>query len=326
MILPYILRLLCLCFASFFLIYAALSLAAWTIAPPAIRLAESMKPRFAARFLLAVRLLPVTLGGFVVAALCVPSYLWLEPDANAERVSVACCTAALLGAATWTTSLARVLRAMFLSIRYRGKCEREGQRTRVSTDHAPIVVMETERPLLALAGIFRPRIVVSRGVLQTLSPDQFDAAIEHERAHQVSRDNLKRLLLLLASGFLPFSREFAALDRSWTRFTEWAADDRAAAGDSHRSFWLASALVCVARMGTAQRTSLVISSLIEDGRELSIRVDRLLRCEPPAENSHHALRALLAGISFVVAGVLVAIMVRPATLYSVHRLLERLIH
>lgn len=325
MILPYIYRLVCLCFASFFLIYTAWSVATWTVAPFAIRLGESMKPRFAARLLLTVRLLPAAFAAFVVAALCVPSYLWLEPNANAERVGIACCVAALLGATMWAVSLLRVSRAIFVSARYRRQYLRRERVTRASMHQAPVVVVESERPLLALAGIIRPRIVVSRAVVQTLSPDQFDAALEHERAHRSSRDNLKRFLLLLAPGFFPFARAFTVLDRSWARFTEWAADDCAADGDLQRSLSLAEALVRVARLGAAQPMSVFFSSLIEDGRDLSIRVDRLLGREPLPENPRRGRRALLTGISVLIVGILVAAMMRPATLYSVHRLLEQLI-
>ncbi|HEV2221715.1 MAG TPA: M48 family metalloprotease [Candidatus Acidoferrales bacterium] len=325
MILPYILRLFCLCFASFFLIYAALSVAAWLVAPSAIRLGESLKPRFAARLLLVLRLSPVAVAAFVVSALCVPSYLWLEPDANAERVGIACCFAALLGALLWTTCLTRVLRAVFISLRFRRRCERESNATLISNPQAHLLVVDTEGAVLALAGVIRPRVVVSRGVLQSLLPHQLEAAMEHERAHQFSRDNLKRFLLLLAPGIFPLSRGFAAMDRSWARFTEWAADDRAAAGDSQRSLSLAEALVRVARMETSSRTSLFVSCLIEDGRDLFIRVDRLLALETPAENAPRKMRALLAGISLVITGLVIAAMMRPATLYSVHRLLEHLI-
>jgi Zn-dependent protease with chaperone function len=325
MILPYVLRLVCLSFASFFLIYAALSLAAWIVAPSAIRLGESLKPRFAAHLLLVLRLSPVAVAAFIVSALCVPSYLWLEPDANAERVGIACCFAALLGLALWTLSLARVLRAISISLRYRRRCERESNATLVSNEQAPLLVVDTEDAVLALAGVIRPRVVVSRGVLQALLPHQLDAALEHERAHQFSRDNLKRFLLLLAPGIYPLSRGFAAMDRAWARFTEWAADDRAAAGDSRRSLSLAEALVRVARMGPCSPASLFISCLIEDGRDLFIRVDRLLGLEAPAEKAPRKMRALVAGISLVIAGLAVASMMRPATLYSVHRLLEHLI-
>ena len=325
MILPYILRLVCLCFASFFLIYAALSLAAWIVGPSAIRLGESLKPRFAARLLFVLRLSPLAVAAFIVSALCVPSYLWLEPDANAERVGLACCFAALLGAALWTISLARVLRAIFVSLRYRCRCEREGDGTPVSNQQTPLLVVDTEDAVLALAGVIRPRVVVSRGVLQALLPHQLDAALEHERAHQFSRDNLKRFLLLLAPSIYPLSRGFAAVDRSWARFTEWAADDRAAAGDSQRSLSLAEALVRVARMGPSSRASLFVSCLIEDGRDLFIRVDRLLGLEAPAENGPRKIRALFVGVSLVISGLAVAAMMRPATLYSVHRLLEHLV-
>ena len=175
MILPYILRLVCLTFASFFLIYAALSLAAWIVAPSAIRLGESLNPHFAARLLLILRLSPVAVAAFIVSALCVPSYLWLEPDASAERVGIACCFAALLGVALWTASLVRVLRATLVSLRYRRQCERESNGTLISHEQAPLLVVDTENAVLALAGVIRPRVVVSRGVLQSLLPRQLDA-------------------------------------------------------------------------------------------------------------------------------------------------------
>ena len=168
MILPYILRLVCLCFASFFLIYAALSLAAWLVAPSAIRLGESLKPHFAARLLLVLRLSPVAVAAFIVSALCVPSYLWLEPDADAERVGIACCFAALLGVALCVLSLVRVLRAIFISLRYRRRCERESNATLIPSQPEPLLVVDIEGAVLALAGVIRPRVVVSRGVLQAL--------------------------------------------------------------------------------------------------------------------------------------------------------------
>ena len=325
MILPYILRLVCLSFASFFLICAVLSLAAWLVAPSAIRLGESLKPRLAARLLLVLRLSPVAVAAFIVSALCVPSYLWLEPNANVERVGIACCFAALLGVALWTFSLVRVLRAVLISLRYRRQCERESNARLISNQQEPLLVVDTEGAVLALAGVIRPRVVVSRGVLQSLLPHQLEAALEHERAHQSSHDNLKRFFLLLAPGIFPFSRGFAAMDRSWARFTEWAADDRAAAGDSQRSLSLAEALVRVARMEASSPTSLLVSCLIEDDRDLFIRVDRLLTLEAPAENAPRKMRALLACIYLVITSLVIAAVMRPATLYSVHRLLEHLI-
>lgn len=65
MILPYSVKLFCLCLASFFLLHAALGLAVWLVAPVAIRLMEKMQARMAARFLLFLRLLPILVAGVV---------------------------------------------------------------------------------------------------------------------------------------------------------------------------------------------------------------------------------------------------------------------
>src|SRR5690349_4359413 len=95
----YMVRLVCLLLASFFLVHLVLGLAVAWIAPAAVRIAERMRARSAARFLLALRLLPPILAIGIVAGLCAPSYLWLEPDAGTEEVGLACLAAALLGLA-----------------------------------------------------------------------------------------------------------------------------------------------------------------------------------------------------------------------------------
>src|ERR1019366_4758091 len=89
MSLPYTLRLLCLCCASFFMIHVTLAAATQLSAGVAMRMAERVKPGRAARLLFAVRMLPFTLTLFAVLAFCIPSYLWLEQKAStANRVRV----------------------------------------------------------------------------------------------------------------------------------------------------------------------------------------------------------------------------------------------
>lgn len=326
MIFPYLFRLLCLCSACFFLVHTALALVAWRVSPAALRLAAQIRPRPATRLLLALRLFPAALALVVVFGLCVPSYLWLEPDATGERVGFACFAAALLGATVWGISIARALRAIAGSLRYARHCQHVGSKTRLSEDSSPAFVIEEDFALLALAGVLRPRLVISRGVLRALSAEQFDTALRHERAHRFSRDNLKRLLLLLAPEVLPFSRGFAVLERGWSRFSEWAADDRAVEGDARRSLSLASALVRVARMSAAPRLSPVLMSLLAADRDLSVRVERLLRGQPPQEKPMGRVYALVGSASLLLAGFLAAGLARAETLYSVHRLLERLVH
>jgi Zn-dependent protease with chaperone function len=325
MILPYLVRLLCLSFASFFLVHTVLTLAASIGAPAAIRLAERFRPRVAVRFLFALRLFPSVVAGFVVFGLCVPSYIWFEPEAAVEQVGFACFAAALLGAAICAASIHRASQAIAGSVRYTRHCKQNGSEIRVSGESSPALVIEEDVPVLALAGAIRPRLVISRGVMRALSAEQFDAALRHERAHRISRDNLKRLLLLLAPGAFLFSRRFTSLEQNWARFSEWAADDQAVEGDSLRALWLAAALVRVARMGACPQQPFLLSSLMASDRDLSARVKRLLAAEPLGEKSLGQKRALMGGAALLAAVSLATLILLPATLPSVHRILEQLV-
>lgn len=322
MILPYAARLVCLCFASFFLLHGILGLAVWASAPSATRAGESIAPRTAARILFGLRMLPSVLAAAAVAALCIPSYLRLEGNVAGERVGLWCCAAALLGVAICADSLARGAKALWISTMYSFRCKR-GQFAQNRAKGARIVPTDSGFALVALMGLIRPKIVISRAVLGALSADELDSALEHEHAHLKSHDNFKRLLLALAPEIFPFSRGFAALERSWARYREWAADDEAVAGDSRRSLALASALVRIARMGIVTVPPLA-SSLCAANDELSARVERLLGAPKRVQANRGKGRMLATAATAIAMGCL-ALALQPFTLHSVHILLERLI-
>jgi beta-lactamase regulating signal transducer with metallopeptidase domain len=326
MILPYLLRLLCLCCASFFVLNAAAGLFVRISTKSAIRLAESRTPHRAARLLLGLRLLPFALAVLFVLGLCVPSYLWLEPTASSERVGLVCGVLGFLGAATWLISLARTARCLFASRRHNRLCRSAGREARLPGESSPVVLVENEAPLLAMSGLFRPRLLISRSVLQNLSAEELDAALSHEHAHRTSRDNLKRLLTQLAPDIFPFLHPLRTLECTWSQFAEWAADDQATAGDSGRAVSLAAALVQVARLAGSVRLPFLSTSLLASDRDLSARVGRLLQTLPvisaPAPEARPALRT--AGVLLV--GGMAALLATPATLAVVHQLLELLLH
>ena len=326
MILPYLLRLLCLCFASFFVLNAAAGLFVRVSSKSAIRFAESRRSGTAAHFLFAVRMLPVVLAALFVIGLCVPSYLWLEPAATAERVGLLCVVLGLLGAATWFASLARTIHSLLASLRHNRLCRSAGKETSLPGNSSPIVLVEDEAPLLALSGLLRPQLLISRGVLRVLSTEELDAALRHENAHRTSRDNAKRLLLLLAPDILPFIRPLRMLEHSWSKFAEWAADDQAAAGDSRRALSLAAALVQVARMGAGPRLPFLSTPLLAGDRDLSARVDRLLHAAPFASGRTWKPQLGLRTAGLLFAGYLAALLLAPSALSSVHELLELLLH
>jgi len=205
MTLPYSWRLVCLALASFFLIHSIAAVLIASATPAALRFAGGLRPKQATRWLLALRLAPSAIALLVIAAFCVPSYLWLEPDHTAENVGLICVLASFFTIALLTFSAARATRAIARSRRFLRSAGRS--------------------PIVALTGILHPRIVISPEVIAALSADQLVAALRHEEGHRISRDNLKRLLIQLAPGILPGLGGFGPLERAWLRFTEWAADD-----------------------------------------------------------------------------------------------------
>jgi hypothetical protein len=293
----YSIRLECLSLAVFLLVYSTVGAVVTLAARTVIRTADRMRPRTAARFLLGVRLFPVIAASFVVGAFCIPSYLWLETESGAEEVGWLCLSAAMICAAMWGRSLANGMRAMLRSLRYARLCE------------------ETGAPVLMLAGVFRPRLVIARMVREALSPEQLAAAVRHEQAHRRAWDNFTRLLFA-ATPRLP---GFRLLEDAWARVSEWAADDESVAGDIDRSLCLASALVRIARLGVV---SLEVS-FVGDGAGLAHRVDRLLQPRPysPPRSVWFRVSAAVA-----VAASLALITMQAGTLQSAHRLLERLVH
>jgi Zn-dependent protease with chaperone function len=327
MTLPYFAKLLCLCLASFFLIHLALASVVKLATPAALRIAARIRPVLAARYLFLLRILPAGFSVVIVAGLCVPSYLRLEPrTATSEEAGLLCLAFSILAVTLWMVSIARGLGAIIRSIRYLQGCKRSGQKTALPGERLPVWMVEEPAGLFAMAGITRPSLLISRQVMSALSGDHLAAALRHERAHWTSRDNRKRLILTLAPDILPFLGGFATLERGWARYTERAADDRAVGGDIGRSLSLATALVSVSRLGLAPIAASLVAPLLADDDDLPARVQRLLNGAPPAYiASERWMGCLLAGATVILSGTVIAIGLQPAVLFQVHRVLEHLI-
>ena len=323
MSLAYTSRLLALCLATFFLVHFAAGLFVIAISNAVVRMTERISARAATRWLFALRLLPPISGLFVVAVLCIPSYLWWEPEMDHEDTGILFLVLALLGLAVWSASIYRTSRAAGRSRDYISRCESLGVSAQWEGETAPIWIVEETNSII-LAGILHSRLFVSRKAVTALSPEELAAALRHESAHQASRDNLKRLFILLSPGLLPFYHGFHALENHWSRLTEWAADDWAVNGDSSRCLSLASALVQVARLNPSARPSSIVTSFLDDSQGLAARVDRLLQLSPPEPKVRISRLATAGTLAFTV--LFLGVMLRPAALQSIHRLLEDLVH
>lgn len=327
MIPSYTLKLLVTCSASFFLIHCALSWATSVSSRVAIRWAERLSPRLGARVLFFLRIFPASFSLLVVLGFCVPSFLLFEPRTYAERLNLPCFMIAIFGLTIWLISICKSVCASVSSQTFVRRVERVGQKISLAPGSLPAWVLSKGPPTFALWGIIRPRLILSRDVLDALSAEELDVVLRHEAAHRTFGDNLKRLLLLLAPDPLPFLRCFAGLDRTWAELSEWAADDEATRGDAQASVVLAQALIRVSRLGLTSPSRLA-ASMISDGH-LAKRVDRLLSIKPAGE-AQSSLRKSSSWplVLFFMASVLFAVTIfveRSPVLYAVHRLIEQMI-
>ena len=310
MTLAYSARLICLCLACFGLVQVVTGSVVYGLAQRVIGMASRLPARSAARLLLAVRLLPAGAGLFVILGLCLPSYLWLEEEPASEPVSLLCVAAAATGATILGIGMIRTLRAWIRSPRVSGP-----DAIRIEGENCCLI--DSTQPVLALTGVFHSRMLLSPPVLRALPPKELSLALGHERAHRASRDNLKRVLLRLAPLPVP------ALDRAWSKFAEWSADDAAVDGDADRCLTLASALVRFAKLSVPERISQLASYLLADEHDLATRVERLLAIPAPAKNN--CPRWLRVALTSAVTAFILAVLINPASLAMAHELLESLI-
>jgi hypothetical protein len=326
--LSYLARLLCVSFASFFVVLLAMNAIVSACGGVAIRAAGRAKLQIGLRALLALRLAPAVAGAIAVLALCVPSYLWLEPAATREDVGLACFIAAGLGVAVCVAAFVRVGIVLWRTRRFAQRSLASGKLVSLAGGDSAAIVLNSAAPLLTLAGVFQPRVITSQGVLESLSHEELGAALAHERAHHSARDNARRLLLLTAP-CVPFLGATRKLETTWARWSEWAADDRAVDSDPARSLALASALVRMARLGVSRPATALCANFASCEADLGQRVERLLHFGDTAASSQSrsARPPLLPAIALAVCGILFAIaLAQPATLHSVHEMLERFIH
>lgn len=273
-----------------------------------------------------LRLAPAIASTTFVLVFFVPSYWKYEPRESVEGFDLTLSVIAAVAVVLVAASLVRGVRA------WRSAAARVGRWVRHASilphlpvaGTTPVFVVDSDQPIIALSGIRRPRLLVTRGFVQALTRAELTAAIAHELGHRRAWDNLKRLAMRSAPDFLRLTPAAHDLERRWASAAEHAADRVAGSGPSARCA-LASALVKVARLtprsAVAEPAYVAepISTLIGGG-EITSRVQRLLDDRDPIERrprfSVLAPALAAAAIVFVTYGPLVR---------AVHDATERLI-
>jgi beta-lactamase regulating signal transducer with metallopeptidase domain len=200
-----------------------------------------------ARWLLALRLAPSLFSMTVAMVLFLPAHVWLEPVRTDERIGVV--PIALAGGALLLLfrSASRISGAVRTALRLAALQPGDTRHDAISMTEVPGVRG------IALAGIFRPRILIGSGAREVLTPAELDLAVAHERAHHRAWDNLSRVLMHCAPDFFGWSRAAHRLEMLWEAEAECLADAAAVEGSEVRATRLASALVKVARLASGDR-------------------------------------------------------------------------
>lgn len=156
-----------------------------------------------------------------------------------------------------------------------------------ATFAADVHVLATNAPLSLSLGAFRPRIVVSDGLVRALAPASLAVVVEHERAHVRRRDALRALLArALSWPHLPPVRR--ALLGALALATERACDEAAAerTGDRLR---VAETVLAVERLMQGAPPAAVVALAASFGDSaVPPRIESLLAEPAPLPDARRA--------------------------------------
>jgi Zn-dependent protease with chaperone function len=273
-----------------------------------------------ARSLFALRLLPAAAGLVFAAGFYAPAYLLLEPRDAGETVSPGLALLVVAAAGLVITGLRRGLRSWVDGRRLAAGWLRGARPLDLVGLALPAYRIAHRFPVVAVVGMWRPRLFVAESVLAGLTSEELEAVLAHEEGHLLARDNLRGFLLRCCPDLLALLPIGNRLFRAWTEAAEAAADEHAARAGSSRALALAGALVKVARMAPPGQRASLPASAFHDGAAIALRVKRLLDRTESKEGATPPPRPPRA--AWALAAVLALTATSPLVVRSVHALTE----
>jgi Zn-dependent protease with chaperone function len=321
---------ICLVLAALLTINAMASTVASACSPLLRRALQHRSARTRAEILFALRVGPTALALLSVTLFLVPSYLGYEPYKTSEIVSKKLAALAILSTIGVALALWRALRSWFATRALLQEWLAGAVQIKLSGTSIPTFRIANSFPIIAVVGIFRPRLFVASRVLETLNPEELTAAIAHEGGHLAARDNFKRSLLRACRDVLMIVPCGRTLDRAWAEAAECAADEHAAQQGADIALNLASALVKIAKMvPVGARATVPLAAFlvgVEETRGVKARVRRLLEIASYGYLRRSTNPVLMQAVPAALIGGLLLLAITVATnpiiLVAIHNLIE----
>ena len=282
MILSYPMRLACLAAVSMGLLQIGFELSLWLVAPAILRALRSVPLRHRERMLYALQLFPFVLAAAFTSCFAIPRYVANETNFAPEAVGWGCVLLCAALACWWSMKLSGGVRMAVRTMRFRQACE--GDSAGTFAKETPVVVVGGVRPRVALVGLLRPFIFISRSLVEDggLGKPALEVVLDHERSHAAQGDNWK----LLSLRCLPRLNLRLTGGKTWMQLwqnaAEWAADEDAVRGDNSRALLLAETLVALARSNSALDPQIACTNFACEETDLALRVRALDRPGPAA--------------------------------------------
>jgi beta-lactamase regulating signal transducer with metallopeptidase domain len=278
-------------------------------------------PAGKANRLVALRITPAVLGFLLSAGVVLPVYLAFEPVRDYEPVGPIPIVLAAIGVMVVFAASCVAARTAFLTRRIKQQWLRSATALEMGpAAGVPAYVVDAPSPMVALVGVFSPRLIAARSVIDACSAEELAAIVAHERGHLHARDNFKRWLLTCAPDVMRWTRVHASIVAAWRDAAEFAADDAATRGKEEARVDLAALLLKIARLAPPRFATPAGVSTFADKEGLDRRVRRLLT---PSQEKLRASWQLLAPatLGLTLLAVIVAV-TSPADFKEIYEIVE----
>ena len=267
------------------------AIAADIFRPIALRFLKNQTAKKQARFIFALSVFPFAGALIFVLAFLLPAYLLYEPHKSGEVVSFKLAVLSFISLSGISVAVYRVFGTWWTTRGLVADWLKNAEPIEIENVFIPVYRLDHQFPVIAVVGMFRPRMFVAKQIFESLSPAELRAAIAHEHGHLAARDNFQRIILRISRDLLVFPLG-KTLERAWTEAAESAADEYAAqTGGNLSAINLASALIKIARIVPEGAKPVMPAGafLITDQTEsISRRIRHLLEL---SETNHQSAKA-----------------------------------